>query len=90
VASLDPELAWQVINDLARLAREDGVLTIVNLHQVDLAKECADRIIGIARGVVVFDGTPAQLDQTALDRIYSFDRRTTPTPALRHTSPTPA
>jgi phosphonate transport system ATP-binding protein len=87
VASLDPELAWQVINDLARLAREDGVLTIVNLHQVDLAKECADRIIGIARGVVVFDGTPAQLDQTALDRIYSFDRRTTPTPALRHSSP---
>ncbi len=74
VASLDPELAWQVINDLARLAREDGVLTIVNLHQIELAKEFVDRIIGIARGVVVFDGTPAQLDQTALDRIYSFDR----------------
>jgi phosphonate transport system ATP-binding protein len=74
VASLDPELAHVVLGDLARIAREDGVLTLINIHHVDLAREFADRVIGIAQGQVVFDGTPAQLDHATLDRIYRFDR----------------
>jgi phosphonate transport system ATP-binding protein len=74
VASLDPELSAQVMGDLARVAREDGVLTLINIHQVDLAREFCDRIIGIAQGVVVFDGKPADLDVDALDKIYRFDR----------------
>ncbi|NJN16966.1 MAG: phosphonate ABC transporter ATP-binding protein [Oscillochloris sp.] len=74
VASLDPELAWQVMSDLARVAREDQVLTVISIHQVELAKAFADRIIGIARGEVVFDGPPAQLDQATLDRVYRFDK----------------
>jgi phosphonate transport system ATP-binding protein len=78
VASLDPELAEQVMEDLARVAREEGVPTLINIHAIDLAKQFCDRIIGIAEGVVVFDGTPATLDQAALDRIYRFDRAPTP------------
>lgn len=74
VASLDPELAEQVMSVLDRVAREDGVLTIINIHQVDLAKRFADRIIGIAQGVVVFDGPPAALDEYALHQIYRFDQ----------------
>lgn len=74
VASLDPGLSWQVMSDLAKVSREDGVLTIINLHQVDLAKEFSDRIVGIAQGHVVFDGKPGELDQTAIDRIYHFDK----------------
>lgn len=73
VASLDPELAEQVMSVLARIAREDGVLTLINLHQIDLAKRFADRLIGIAQGVVVFDGPPAELDEYALNQIYRFD-----------------
>jgi phosphonate transport system ATP-binding protein len=74
VASLDPELAWQVMSDLSRVAREDRVLTLINIHHVALAREFADRVIGIAQGVVVFNGLPSQLDETALNRIYRFDR----------------
>ncbi|MDX1992830.1 MAG: phosphonate ABC transporter ATP-binding protein [bacterium] len=74
VASLDPELSVQVMNDLARVSREDGVLTLINIHDVLLAKQFADRLIGIARGVVVFDGTPDQLDEATMDRIYRFDK----------------
>ncbi len=74
VASLDPELSVQVMSDLARVAREDGVLTVINIHQVELAKEFADRLIGIAQGVVVYDGTPAGLTDDVLDRIYRFDK----------------
>ena len=74
VASLDPELAWQVMSDLARVAREDHVLTLISIHQVELARAFADRIIGVAQGVVVFDGTAKQLDDAALHRIYRFDK----------------
>jgi phosphonate transport system ATP-binding protein len=75
VASLDPELAWQVMNDLARVAREDKVLTLINLHQVDLARAFVDRLIGVAQGVVVFDGPPDKLDDAALHEIYRFDKQ---------------
>jgi len=73
VASLDPELAEQVMSVLYRVAREDGVLTVINIHQVELAKRFADRLIGIAQGSVVFDGPPAELDEYALNQIYRFD-----------------
>lgn len=76
VASLDPELSVQVMSDLARVAREIGVLTLINIHQVDLAVQYCDRIIGIAQGVVEYDGEPAGLTEDVLDRIYRFDRPT--------------
>lgn len=74
VASLDPELSQQVMADLARVAREIGVLTLINIHQVDLARRFADRIIGIAQGQVEFDGAPHELSDSILDRIYRFDQ----------------
>ena len=74
VASLDPELASTVMHDLARVAREDGVLTLINIHQVDLAKQYADRIVGLAQGTIVFDGKPEQLTESVMDRVYRFDK----------------
>ena len=73
VASLDPALSRQIIGDLLRLTREDNVLTIINSHQIDLAREFADRIIGISDGLVVFNGKPSELDADALHRIYKFE-----------------
>jgi phosphonate transport system ATP-binding protein len=74
VASLDPELSVQVMSDLARVAREDKVLTLINIHQVELARQFADRIVGLAQGVIVFDGPPAQLTDDVMDRVYRFDK----------------
>jgi phosphonate transport system ATP-binding protein len=70
VASLDRELSRGVMDDLHRVAKDEGVPTVVNIHDVHLARTYADRIVGIARGVVVFDGRPSDLDDVALDRIY--------------------
>jgi phosphonate transport system ATP-binding protein len=74
VASLDPELSVQVLADLSRVAREVGVLTLINIHQVEFATQFADRIIGIAQGHVEYDGSPDGLTGHVLDRIYRFDR----------------
>ena len=77
VASLDPELSYQVLSDLARVTREDGTLTLINIHHLDLARAFADRVIGIAEGNVVFDGKPELLTTEIEDRIYRFDRQPT-------------
>lgn len=74
VASLDPELSWQVMADLARVVREDRLLALINIHQVSLAKHFVDRVIGIARGSVVFDGPTADFDEAAMTRVYRYDK----------------
>jgi phosphonate transport system ATP-binding protein len=70
VASLDPELAWSVMADLARTAHESGIPTLVNIHDVNLARAFADRVVGISDGCVVFDGEPRGLDEEALLGVY--------------------
>ena len=70
VASLDPKTARVVLDDLRRAAHELGIAVLCNLHQVEYAVEFADRIVGICDGRVVFEGTPAQLSDAALSRIY--------------------
>jgi phosphonate transport system ATP-binding protein len=70
VASLDPKTARVVLNDLRQAAHDLGIAVLCNLHQVEYAIEFADRIVGVSAGRVVFEGTPAQLDDTALARIY--------------------
>jgi phosphonate transport system ATP-binding protein len=70
VASLDPELAWSVMSDLKRTAAESGIVTLVNIHDVNLARVFSDRIVGIAGGTIAFDGPPTALDEAAMARIY--------------------
>ena len=63
VASLDPATAERVLADLHRICREDGITAVVSLHQVEFARRFADRIVGLSKGRVVFDGPPAELDR---------------------------
>jgi phosphonate transport system ATP-binding protein len=91
VASLDPKSARLVLNDLRRAARDLSIAVLCNLHQVPYAREFADRIVGISAGRVVFEGTPAQLDDAALARIYPgldatqvADMPATQTEPIRH------
>jgi len=70
VASLDPATAERVLALLHGICRQDGLSAIISLHQVELARQFADRIIGINGGHVVFDGTPDGLGEDAIRRIY--------------------
>jgi phosphonate transport system ATP-binding protein len=79
VASLDPATAERVLTDLHRICREDGITAIVSLHQVEFARRFADRIIGLCRGRVVFDGAAAALTGAAIARIYEAAK---PPPAV--------
>lgn len=70
VASLDPATAHTVLSQLRRIGEEDGIATIVSLHQVELAQAYADRVVALAHGRVVFDGAPAGLTPATLEAIY--------------------
>jgi phosphonate transport system ATP-binding protein len=62
-SSLDPRTAREIMDLLKKINREENIVVIVNQHVVDLAKEYGDRIIGLAKGKVVFDGNPSLLDE---------------------------
>ncbi len=70
IASLDPESAKIVMDTLANLTKQYGLTCIVNLHQVDFAKEYATRIIGIKGGRLVYDGRPERLSDSLIADIY--------------------
>ncbi|MFA9560013.1 phosphonate ABC transporter ATP-binding protein [Evansella sp. AB-rgal1] len=75
IASLDPSSSENVMNYLKKVCQEDGITSIVNLHQVDFAKQFADRIIGIKAGEVVFDGKPKELTDGIINHLY-YDKIT--------------
>lgn len=72
VASLDPKVSEEIMNILLEICKKDGVAVVASLHQVGLAMQFAERIIGINGGRVVFDGTACELfhEQEILETIY--------------------
>lgn len=69
-SSLDPKTSVEIMELLAGVGRERGIPVLVNMHDVDLAKRFADRVVGMAGGRIVFDGPPDGLDDAELTRIY--------------------
>jgi phosphonate transport system ATP-binding protein len=78
VASLDPQTSKVILGLLRGQARENGATVVCSLHQVDLARAFADRVIALRGGELVFDGSPQALTAAALRDIY---RRPTSAPA---------
>ncbi|XVU26749.1 phosphonate ABC transporter ATP-binding protein [Actinoplanes sp. CA-054009] len=69
VSALDPAAAEQVLALLAGLAHEENLAVLAVLHQPELARRHADRIVGLRDGRVVLDGDPTQpVDSLYLDQ----------------------
>jgi phosphonate transport system ATP-binding protein len=69
-SSLDPKTSVEIMELIARRAGEQDIPVIVNIHNVALARRFADRIIGMSKGAVVFDGPPRALEDSHLLAIY--------------------
>jgi phosphonate transport system ATP-binding protein len=70
VSALDPRAAEDVLALLADIARTDGLAVACVLHQPELAKRYADRIVGMAGGEIVFERTPATIQETEIAHLY--------------------
>jgi phosphonate transport system ATP-binding protein len=70
VASLDPAISREVLALLKDDSRQRGTTFLCSLHQLDLAREFADRIVALQGGRIIFDGPPANLGSADLQLIY--------------------
>jgi phosphonate transport system ATP-binding protein len=73
IASLDPGSAKIIMDYLRRIQRDMDITIVVNIHQVDVARKYAERILGFNRGHLVFDGKPEKLDRETIRDIYGAE-----------------
>lgn len=71
IASLDPMTAVRVMDLLKQLGKRRGMGVLCSLHQIEVARQFADRIVGMRHGKIVFDGTSNELNTKALDEIFA-------------------
>ena len=69
-SSLDPKTSVEIMGLMRDLGREHGIPVIVNMHDVELAKRFADRIVGMSGGRIVYDGPADGLSDDVLKTIY--------------------
>ena len=59
-SALDPELVGEVLSVMRQLAR-DGMTMIVVTHEMQFAREVADRVLVMDQGLIVEEGKPEQI-----------------------------
>lgn len=72
-SALDPETVGevlQVIKDVTKL----GTTTIVVTHEIDFARDVADRIVFMENGAIIEQGTPTELLDNPSPRLEAFLR----------------
>ena len=70
IASLDVIMQAQIMNLIAEIARRDGITVVMSLHQIEVARRYASRVVALSGGRVVFDGPPADLDDDVVESVY--------------------
>ena len=71
IASLDPNASKIIMDLIYQMTQRRNIACIINLHQLDVAMRYATRIIGLAKGEMIFDGTPQQLNNAVIEKIYN-------------------
>ncbi|NYT58278.1 phosphonate ABC transporter ATP-binding protein [Alcaligenaceae bacterium] len=69
-SSLDPKTSVEIMELLIDQGKAFGIPVIVNIHDVELAKRYASRIVGMSGGHIVYDGQADGLDTVVLKEIY--------------------
>lgn len=75
VASLDPATCHVIMDYLQKINRELGITIICNLHFLSLVRQYATRVIALRDGGIVYDGSPAMIDNDWFKKIYGVQAR---------------
>ena len=71
-SALDPELTGEILKVIKNLAEEKMTMVIVT-HEMSFAREAADRIIFMDKGVIEEEGTPEEVfDNPKSERTREF------------------
>ena len=72
-SALDPKISRDVMGLIRELADEFKVPVLCNIHDVQLALETCNRIIGMQDGYKKFDGPSKAMRKQDLDEIYAME-----------------
>ena len=72
-SSLDPKIARDVIGMIKSMSRDAGVPVLCNIHDVQLALEFSNKVIGLQDGVKKFEGPTDTVNKDTLDEIYAME-----------------
>jgi len=76
-SSLDPEWVGEVLKVISNIAREENATMIIVTHEMQFAKDVADKVIFMSDGYIVEEGTPEQvLDHPQHERTKQFLQKT--------------
>lgn len=75
IASLDPSSSKIIMDHLKSITTEMGITCLVNLHQVEVAQNYSDHIIGLNKGEVVFRGEGSELSDEQIQKIYETNTK---------------
>ena len=71
-SALDPELTGEVLQTIRNLAKEKMTMVVVT-HEMNFAREVANKIIFMADGIIQAEGTPDEIfNQTDNERLKAF------------------
>ncbi|MBP1157237.1 MULTISPECIES: ectoine/hydroxyectoine ABC transporter ATP-binding protein EhuA [unclassified Paenibacillus] len=75
-SALDPELVGEVLEVIKEIAEEGEMAMILITHEMEFAREVADRVVFAADGVILEEGTPKELfENPQSERLQAFLRR---------------
>ena len=72
-SALDPKISREVMALILEMARELKVPCLCNIHDVNLALEFCNKIIGLQDGVKMFDGPAGDMNEDRLSEIYAME-----------------
>ena len=72
-SSLDPKISREVMALIMEIASEYNVPVLCNIHDVQLAMEFCNKIIGLQDGIKMFDGPTSKMNKKKLDEIYAME-----------------
>ena len=68
-SALDPLLTQEVLSVIRSLAKEKRTMVVVT-HEMNFAREVADRVVFMENGVIVADGTPQEVFES--EKVKAF------------------
>jgi phosphonate transport system ATP-binding protein len=72
-SALDPKISREVMALIKQMATELKVPCLCNIHDVTLAMEFCNKIIGLQDGNKMFDGPTEEMDKAMLNKIYDME-----------------
>ncbi|MEC9369566.1 MAG: phosphonate ABC transporter ATP-binding protein [Pseudomonadota bacterium] len=72
-SSLDPKISREVMGLIRDIANEFNVPVLCNIHDVGLAMEFCNKIIGLQDGIKMFDGPTGKMNERRLNEIYAME-----------------